>query len=96
LLRAALSPESSGKIYNLGADDPISLKDTAELMIEVNGAGSYEIVPFPADRKVIDIGDYYADYRRIRSQLGWKPATHLAEGLRRTLEYYRLHSGEYV
>jgi len=95
-LAAAVREESSGKIYNLGADDPISLKDTAELMIQVNGSGRYEIVPFPENRKIIDIGDYYADYRRIRSQLGWKPAISLAEGLRRTLDYYRCHYSEYV
>jgi len=95
-LQAAVSEESSGNIYNLGADDPISLKDTAELLIQVHGAGTYEIVPFPDDRKKIDIGDYYADYRRIRSRLGWKPTTSLADGLRKTLEYYRVHYDKYV
>jgi UDP-glucose 4-epimerase len=96
LLRAAVSDQSSGQIYNLGADDPISLKNTAELLIEIYGAGSYEIVPFPDDRKVIDIGDYYADYRRIRSQLGWKPSTSLADGLKKTLEYYGHHYKKYI
>ena len=96
LLAVALSPDSSGQIYNLGADDPIALKATAELLIKIHGGGSYEIVPFPGDRKAIDIGDYYADYRRIRSQLGWKPSTSLADGLRKTLEYYRVHYAEYV
>ena len=95
-LAAAISSDSSGKIYNLGADDPISLEDTARLMVEVHGSGRYEMVPFPADRKVIDIGDYYADYRRIRSQLGWKPQTPLADGLRKTLDYYRAHYDDYV
>ena len=96
MLLCAVTPDSSGQIYNLGADDPMSLKDTAELMIEVNGNGKYEIVPFPEDRKIIDIGDYYADYRKIRSQLGWKPATPLAEGLGKTLDYYREHYDSYV
>ena len=96
LIQAALSKESSGKIYNLGADDPISLKDTAELLIQIHGSGTYEIVPFPEDRKIIDIGDYYGDYRGIRSQLGWKPTTSLADGLRKTLEYYRVHYDKYV
>ncbi|MGH8101385.1 MAG: NAD-dependent epimerase/dehydratase family protein [Chthoniobacterales bacterium] len=95
-LEAAASEQSSGKIYNLGADDPISLKDTADLLIQVHGSGSYEIVPFPTDRKMIDIGDYYADYRRIRSQLSWKPTTPLADGLRKTLDYYRAHYSNYV
>ena len=88
-LLAAESEDANGEIYNLGADDPINLKDTAEMLVEINGEGSYEIVPFPEDRKAIDIGDYYGDYRKIRSQLGWKPVTSLEEGLRKTLDFYR-------
>jgi UDP-glucose 4-epimerase len=95
LLRAAASEDANGEIYNLGADDPITLKDTAELLIELNGSGSYEIVPFPADRKIIDIGDYYGDYRKIRARLSWKPATPLTEGLKRSLAYYHENHAHY-
>lgn len=95
LLLAAESEDANGEIFNLGADDPISLKDTAELLVRVAGTGSYDIVPFPADRKSIDIGDYYADYRKIRAKLGWKPVIGLEEGLRRTMEYYRHNAGRY-
>jgi UDP-glucose 4-epimerase len=89
LLLAAESEDANGQIYNLGADDPINLKDTAELLIKINGEGTYEIVPFPEDRKIIDIGDYYGDYRKIRSTLGWKPVTPLADGLKKTIEFYK-------
>lgn len=95
MLQAAASDDANGEIYNLGADDPITLKDTAELLIEINGKGTYEIVPFPEDRKTIDIGDYYADYRKIRSKLGWKPATPLAQGLKKTLDFYYQFSAHY-
>lgn len=88
LLIAAASDDANGQIYNMGADDPINLKDTAELLIEINGEGSYQIVPFPEDRKVIDIGDYYGDYRKIRSRLGWKPVTSFSDGLKKTLDFY--------
>lgn len=95
MLLSAESEDATGEIFNLGADDPISLKNTAELLIKLIGNGSYEIVPFPADRKVIDIGDYYADYRKIRSKLGWKPVTQLEEGLQKTPEYYRREHAHY-
>ena len=95
LLLAASSEDANGEIFNLGADDPISLKDTADLLIAINGGGHYELTPFPEDRKVIDIGDYYGDYRKIRSRLGWKPVVPLAEGLQKTIAYYREHFTHY-
>ena len=95
LLLAGMSDDANGEIFNLGADDPISLKDTAQLLVETNGEGSFEMVPFPPDRKVIDIGDYYADYRKIRAKLGWKPTVPLGEGLRRTVGYFRPDAAHY-
>ena len=88
-LLAAASEDANGEIFNLGGDDPINLKDTVELLIQINDSGSYKMVPFPEDRKMIDIGDYYGNYGKIRSRLGWKPSISLQEGLKKTLEYYR-------
>ena len=65
---------ADGQIFNLGSDETINLRDLAALLVELNGAGRYEIVPFPPERKPIDIGDYYADYRLIQGRLGWRPA----------------------
>lgn len=87
-LLAAQLDDANGMIFNLGADDPISLLDTANLIEEISPNALYELVPFPPDRKAIDIGDYYADYRMIRSKLGWQPKVSLKEGLTRTIDYY--------
>lgn len=95
LLLAASYPEADGQVFNLGGDDPINLRDLAELLIGINGSGSYRIVAFPPERKVIDIGDYYADYGLIRSKLGWRPTVSLREGLSRTLEYFKAHREHY-
>jgi len=94
LLLAAMSGNASGKIYNLGGAEPISLKVLVELMIEINGGGEYELVPFPEERKKIDIGDFYSNYEKIYKELGWQPKTLLREGLERTFQYYRKF-GEY-
>jgi UDP-glucose 4-epimerase len=95
-LMAAASDESNGQIFNLGGDCVIGLKDLAELIIQVNGGGEYLIHSYPTDRKRIDIGDYYADFSRIRSGLGWEPRVSLRDGLARTLAYYREHLQNYV
>jgi UDP-glucose 4-epimerase len=81
--------EANGKVYNLGDTRVVSLRELAELLVAVNGSGSYQLVPFPADRKAIDIGDYFADFTRIKEELGWEPRLSLEDGLVRSLAYYR-------
>jgi UDP-glucose 4-epimerase len=88
-LRAAAADGAAGQIFNLGSDETINLRNLAALMVEISGGGNYELVPFPADRKTIDIGDYYGDYRMIQGRLGWRPAVQLRAGLERTLVFYR-------
>ena len=48
ILLSAQSEDADGMIFNLGADDPINLEDTAKLMIEISHNANYELVPFPA------------------------------------------------
>ncbi len=88
-LLAAVREEANGQVFNLGGCEVVSLQQLAGALIAANGSGACQAREFPADRKRIDIGDYYADDRRIRSELGWEPRVHLAEGLARTLAYYR-------
>lgn len=95
LLRAAASREADGQVFNLGHQEHISLQELASLLVKVNGNGNYELVPFPDDRKAIDIGDYYADCRKIEKTLGWSPQVMLENGLQQTLEFYRANQGHY-
>jgi UDP-glucose 4-epimerase len=95
-LVAAAEDQAEGKIFNLGGEQVISLKDLAASLIEVNGGGTYNILPYPSDRKPIDIGDYYADFELIKSTLGWEPKVPLPQALERTLAFYRLHLAKYL
>jgi UDP-glucose 4-epimerase len=95
-LLAASQPAAEGQVFNLGGDCVISLADLAALLLEVNGGGAYNVREFPADRKRIDIGDYYADDRLIRKSLGWMPSTPLRTGLATTLAYYRANLASYL
>jgi UDP-glucose 4-epimerase len=95
-LLAAASEQADGQVFNLGGERPIRLKELAALLIETNGGGRLVTRPFPEERKRIDIGDYYADYGRIRTTLGWQPRVPLREALARTIEFYREHLKHYV
>jgi len=96
LLLAAASPSANGATFNLGSGEPIRLAALADLLVRLNGSGRYVVRPYPAERKRIEIGDYYADFGLIRSTLGWAPRTPLADGLARTLAYYRRRLTRYL
>jgi len=96
LLLAASRPEAVGGVFNLGGVGKISLRDLAVLLVEVAGQGQVRIRPFPADRKKIDIGDFYSDWRLIESVLGWKPRTTIKQALARTVAYYRRELPHYL
>ncbi len=85
---AAAREEADGEVFNVGVDASVSLLGLAELLVELHGGGSVELLPFPPERKAIDIGDYFTRADKIRAALGWEAATPLADGLRRTLDYY--------
>jgi UDP-glucose 4-epimerase len=93
---AAVSANAAGGIFNLGSDEVVSLKALAAMMVAMRAGARSEIVPFPPERKAIDIGDYYSDFAKIRNALGWQPKTMLKEGLRRTFDYYLQHHAQYV
>jgi UDP-glucose 4-epimerase len=96
LLLAATKEAANGQVYNLGGCEVITLRELASLLVKVNGSGEFQVRAFPDDRKRIDIGDYYADDSRIRSELGWAPQVNLEEGLTRSLDYYRCHLVNYL
>jgi UDP-glucose 4-epimerase len=96
LLLAATSEAAVGGVFNLGAEPPIRLCDLAALLVRLHGSGRVRIVPFPEERRVIDIGDYYADFRCAAEVLGWRPTVSLEDGLRRTLAFYAEFGAHYL
>ena len=95
LLLAGASDQANGKVYNLGGSEVIGLKDLAKMMVNLGHGGSFELAPFPPERKAIDIGDYYSDFSLITKELGWVPKIDLKDGLKRTLNYYSTHFSHY-
>ena len=95
MLLAAASEEANGRIFNLGGDCVVTLKDLAECLVKITD-GNYQVKQFPQEHKRIDIGDYYSNYLLIETMLGWKPQTGLKEGLRKTIDYYNKNLGHYI
>ena len=82
---AALRTEEVNAAYNLSTQTETSLRELVSLLAEIRGR---EIVPkYGAERE----GDIYKSMlsnNRARRGLDWQPVTTLAEGLRRTYEYF--------
>ena len=96
LLIAATRPEARGKIYNLGAPEPLSLEDTARLMCKLSEGASYEKIPFPEERKAIDVGDFVCDYKAFQSTFDWDPKVNFQEGISKSIDYYRKNLDYYI
>jgi len=96
LLIAATEKNAVGKVYNLGAPDPLSLEDTAKIMCQSIEDSDYQMIPFPEDRKAIDVGDFLCDYSTFRDQFGWEPKISFEEGIQRSMEYFRKEISHYL
>jgi UDP-glucose 4-epimerase len=95
-LLAAVRPEAIGRVFNLGGRGRISLVDLAEMLVEVVGSGHYKVRAYPADRRKIDIGDFYADGMLIARRLGWRPRSTIRQALAKTVAYYRSEMPHYL
>lgn len=96
ILLAAAHPRANGRVYNLGGDSVVSLRELADLLTDLHPDVSYILREFPAERKKIDIGDYYSNDARIREELGWQTKTSLRDGLAKTLAYFKPRLNQYL
>lgn len=95
LLMAALDAKADGEVFNLGSKEVVSLNQLAQMLCELKSGSNCEIVPFPPERKAIDIGDYYSNYDKFQKTLGWQPTIGLKQGLASCIAYYQKHQQAY-
>jgi UDP-glucose 4-epimerase len=95
-LRAGADDRCNGEVFNVGGDKPISHRELTSLLVQIAGSGRVEYVEWPAAKKAIDIGDFYADSSKLKRVTGWRPTLPLRDGLRKTIAYYRQHFDRYA
>lgn len=96
LLRTALLPELNGQVFNLGSPFIHSVREVATLAVELAGKGSLTLIPFPEEKKKIDVGSVACDYTEITEATGWAPSTGLREGIARTIDYFQPRIAAYI
>jgi nucleoside-diphosphate-sugar epimerase len=94
LILAVATGDAAGKALNIGHPEPKSLLEFVNTL-QMFAEFPYELVPFPPEIGIIDIGDYYSDFHRFHELTGWNPQVDLAAGLEKTVTYYR-EMGDFV
>jgi nucleoside-diphosphate-sugar epimerase len=85
-LLACEAPNVSGKVFNVGTGNRISLNDIVESLGKISGKRLAPRYDPPRDG---DIRDSQADITLAREYLGYEPQVQFDEGLDRTFEWYR-------
>jgi len=82
--------EARGEAFNAGGERPHSVREVVDLIATTAGTG---IEPEYLGTGTPDgeIDRQYVDSTKLRELTGWRPQVELADGLQRTLEWYRAH-----
>ena len=94
ILLSAASEGARREVLNVGDDRATTFRELAVELARLTGA-TWSFAPFSAERKAQEPGDFVSDISKIRRLLGWSPRTSLADGLARTLDYYRHYKDRY-
>lgn len=78
-----------GQSLDIGSGELTSVRRVVELLIDTIGSGATPSFGSVEDRPMERIR--VADVDRTTSLSGWRPTTPLADGLRRTVDWYREH-----
>jgi len=89
-LLACTAPGVAGRVFNIACGERTSLLQVLDLLSEIFGR---RIPPVHEPAKKGDIKHSLADISAARQFLGYEPKVLFAEGLRRTVEWYRTSGG---
>lgn len=86
ILKDVATPEARGIVINVGNDKEYTVKELAELIVEMTGSKSKIIYqPMPIDDPV----RRNPVLKRAKEILNWEPTTSLRDGLKRTIEWFK-------
>lgn len=93
-------PLSSGEnipyaVFNIATGNGIEFQEATKRMAN-SVTAELQFVPWPADRKAIETGDFVADPQAALKAFGWKPSTSFEVGIEKTITYYKEFLKHYV
>lgn len=88
-LKACMAPEASGKIFNIACGERTNLLTVLDLLSQMFNR---RVEPRFEPSRAGDVKHSLADIAQAEGILGYKPEVYFAEGLRRTVEWYKNNS----
>ena len=85
-MRACTAPEAAGRVYNIGCERSVSILELVTALNEILGT-ALDPVFNPARQG--DVRVSLADIAQARTQLGYEPIVHFAEGLQQTVAWMK-------
>jgi UDP-N-acetylglucosamine 4-epimerase len=85
-LQAALVPDVSGQVFNLGNGVQTSVNGLAKTLTELT---KKDIMPVHEDERPGDVKHSFADISKAEALLNYKPRVSLEDGLLRTIEWFK-------
>jgi len=77
-----------GDTYFAVHDDHITVSEVAERVVEIIGTGTVRYIPYPDNKKKIEIGNAIYTNKKIKNDIGWHPKISFIDGLKNTKDYY--------
>ena len=87
-VRAAVAPGIEGEVINIGCGEDVSMRDLATTILDLMGnpiTPKFGALP----ERPAEIMEMRCDNTKARTLLGWEPKHSLAEGLSKTIEWYK-------
>ena len=85
-MRACTSPEAAGRVYNIGCERSVSILELVTALNEILGTA---LDPIFNPARQGDVRVSLADIAQARTQLGYEPIVHFAEGLQQTVAWMK-------
>jgi UDP-glucose 4-epimerase len=88
LVLIAQEQKSKGEVLLLAGDQHYSVLEIAQQTVEHIGSGKITNIPWPEERKKVDVGDAVISNKKIKSLIDWTIEDNLESGLTKTKKFY--------
>ena len=95
LIAIADADVAPGEVFNVGSDQCVGVRELVSIVGELFERKDVRIDVDSSRFRRHDIDSFRCDARKLQRATGWKPTVELRAGLRRTIEWFRAHGGQW-